>query len=374
MKFATRMNRLVSSPVRDLLALTENPEMVSFAGGLPSADSFPAVDALCAPVSALQYGASEGDWPLRERIATLVRARGLDCKAEQVLVLSGSQQGIDLVAKMMVDSGTRVALEVPTYLAALQVFSLFGADYHPFAPGDAPPPAELIYVNPSFQNPTGHCYTAREREQVRHHGARSGAVLFEDDPYHDLCFDNCERTPLVAGFDGEWVYQGSFSKSLCPGLRLGFLVASDALIGPLTQLKQASDLHSNRIAQAWVLQWLDSPDAPERRQQLISLYTSRRDFFAGVLDEYFADIASWQLPQGGLFFWLRLHDAEARTDLMLQRALAQQVVFMPGNAFYPDANHPDALRTLRLNFSNAKPADVVRGLCTLASVVRSGQG
>ncbi len=371
MQLATRMDRLVSSPVRDLLALTEQPDVISFAGGLPAQDSFPSRASLEIPESALQYGASEGDWPLRERIAALVCGRGLQCDPEHVIVLSGSQQGIDLVAKLLVDTGTPVAVESPTYLAALQVFSLFGAHYRPFAPGQAPPSANLVYLNPTFQNPTGHCYSTAEREHMRVECARHQAVLFEDDPYHDLCFENCDRTPVVSGYAGDWVYQGSFSKSLAPGMRLGYLVASENLVQPLIRLKQAADLHSNRLAQAWVMHLLEAEHTAERVCRLQDHYRARRDHFGSVLDAHFGDLADWSLPEGGLFFWLTLRDRHADTTAILEAALAEKVVFMPGRPFYPDTRHADANRTLRLNFSNATRDDVERGLAVLAPLIRS---
>ncbi|MEM9602132.1 MAG: PLP-dependent aminotransferase family protein [Pseudomonadota bacterium] len=370
MPLAARLNRLVSSPVRDLLARTARSDMVSFAGGLPAPDSFPDVGSLSVPLTALQYGPSEGDWPLREQVATLVTARGLACAPEQVLILSGSQQGIDLVAKATVEVGSRVGVESPTYLAALQVFSLFGADYRPFPVGGEPPECDLLYINPTFQNPTGHCYSTAERARVRAAAERHGAVLFEDDPYHDLCFDPVDQCPIAAGFNGSWVYQGTFSKSLAPGLRLGYLVASPDLAAPLVQLKQAADLHTNRVAQHWVLSLLQAPDADARLAALRARYRQRRDHFHAVLSEHFSDLASWGVPSGGLFFWLRLHAEGLDLGDVLSEALAEGVAFMPGVHFYTAEDGTAASPTLRLNFSNASESEVTVGLRTLANLLR----
>lgn len=371
MRRAARLNRLVSSPVRDLLALTERSSVVSFAGGLPAADSFPDVSGLTTPASALQYGPSEGDWPLRERVAEMVTARGLDCDASQVVILSGSQQGIDLVAKLAVEEGTRVAVESPTYLAALQVFSLFGACYLPFAVGSAPPPADVVYVNPTFHNPTGRCYSAIERAAVRDAAARHGSLLFEDDPYHDLCFESVDRQPLVSGYEGSWVYQGSFSKSLAPGLRLGFLVASTDSVPLLVQLKQAADLHSNRVSQHWILSLLDADDSQTRMCDLNALYKARRDHFQANLEEHFTDLASWDVPSGGLFFWLTLDVQGVDMNVLMERALGAGVAFMPGSHFHAREDSAKGENCLRLNFSNASPDQASWGLSTLAGIVRS---
>ncbi|MEM7377773.1 MAG: PLP-dependent aminotransferase family protein [Pseudomonadota bacterium] len=370
MPLAARLNRLVSSPVRDVLARTAQSDVVSFAGGLPAPDSFPEISSLSVPPTALQYGPSEGDWPLREHVAALVTGRGLACTPEQVLILSGSQQGIDLVAKATVEVGSCVGVESPTYLAALQVFSLFGAEYRPFPVGGEPPACDLLYVNPTFQNPTGHCYSAAERERVRAAAARHGAVLFEDDPYHDLCFDPVDQRPIAAGFDGSWVYQGTFSKSLAPGLRLGYLVASPDLVMPLVQLKQAADLHTNRVAQHWVLSLLQASDADARLEALRARYRQRRDHFHAVLTEHFSDLATWDIPSGGLFFWLRLRTADCDLDGLLADALAEGVAFMPGIHFYSAGDENSSRKTLRLNFSNASEAEVGSGLVRLAVLLR----
>lgn len=374
-RLSARLADLEASPIRDILAVVQQPGMVSFAGGLPAAETFPDLRLAEVDTAALQYGASEGDMALRMRIATELAARGIDVPATQVLVLSGSQQGIDLVAKLCIDPGTRVAVEAPTYLAALQVFRFFGARFSEFSPAS---PAELVasrpaltYAIPSFQNPTGHCYDADARRALATACVQAGSVLFEDDPYRDLCYDDCTRRPVcadLAGSRASWVYQGSFSKSLAPGLRLGYLACSPDLITPLTRLKQAADLHSNRLSQALVLQALTDPGRAARTMQLVAFYRARRDGFAAQLRQHFGDLAHWQTPPGGLFFWLTLHH-QVDTRTLLAPALARQVAFMPGEPFYADAT--PARGQLRLNFSHAAPDAAARGLAALADVVRT---
>lgn len=369
-----RVEGLEASPIREILAVVGRPGMVSFAGGLPAAETFPAIDLARVPPSVLQYGASEGDEALRVAVAEDLVARGLAIEPAQVLILSGSQQGIDLVAKLCIDPGTPVAVEAPTYLAALQVFRFFGArfvEYSARAPERlvAARPA-LTYAIPTFQNPTGYCYDATERRALVTACLSAGSLLFEDDPYRDLVYDPCERRPLcaeLASTDAAWVYQGSFSKSLAPGLRLGYLACAPTLLPLLTRLKQAADLHSNRLSQALVLAALRDPERPARMATLVHFYRQRRDDFGALLARHFGELATWSVPAGGLFFWLDLA-REIDTRALLAPALARNVAFMPGEPFYADA--APARGRLRLNFSHAAPAEAARGLALLAEVIR----
>ena len=375
MTFSQRVADLAPSPIRQILSVIDRPGMISFAGGLPAAESFPSMELGAVPQALLQYGASEGETALREIIAGDLRSLGMDCETEQVLILSGSQQGIDLVAKLFIDPGTPVALENPTYLAALQVFRFFGAsfltlDRHQpaFGFGEMPTPPAFTYVIPSFQNPTGYCYTAPERAQLAACCDQKNIVLFEDDPYRDIVFDPCERTPVCSSIThAPWIYQGSFSKTLAPGLRLGFLAASRDLIPYLTQLKQAADLHSNRVSQWFVLQQLQGSERASKMEHLAMIYRRKRDAFARALKRHFDDLADWAVPSGGLFFWLALRHA-VDTEKLLARAIEQGVAFMPGKPFFAGADRPE--NTLRLNFSHASETQMDTGLKTLSALVR----
>lgn len=374
---STRVSGLKASPIREILAVIDRPGMISFAGGLPSADSFPDLSRIELPRTVLQYGPSEGDTQLREQIAAEMNAIGLCCKADQVLVLSGSQQGIDLAAKLFIDTGTTVAVEEPTYLAALQVFRFFGASFAPLRPQralaglDEARPA-LAYAIPSFQNPTGHCYDADERDALARACDTLGVPLFEDDPYRDLAYDACERTPVCARLKrASWIYQGSFSKTLAPGLRLGFMIASPELVPLLLRLKQAADLHSNRMSQHLVLELLRSPVRAERMTRLVDAYRRKRDHFADALERHFGGLATWRTPPGGLFFWLDLV-AALDTRELLSEAIERGVAFMPGELFF--AKEVPAHGTMRLNFSHADEIGIERGLALLADLVRSRIG
>ncbi|WP_148715821.1 aminotransferase-like domain-containing protein [Chitinolyticbacter meiyuanensis] len=378
--FAERIARLTPSLVREILAVTQRPEVISFAGGLP------ADDALFRPDTALiqnlpdvwQYGQSEGEWRLRELVAARAAAIGLACRPEQVLILNGSQQGIDLVAKLMVEPGTPVLVEAPAYLAALQAFGLFGAEFLPFgvdpaagpdwaAMGEATARARLSYLTPTFQNPSGYCYSAAERQRAAALLDASEGMVFEDDPYRDLAYDGAAPAPLVAGLSrARWVYQGSFSKTLAPGLRLGYLIAHPGLVVPLTRLKQAADLHSNRLSQHIVASVLESGTLDAHVASILPGYRARRDAMAASLVRHFGDRVRWSLPAGGLFFWVALPQGIDSMALM-RAALAENVAVMPGEAFYP-ANAQQG-GWLRLNFSHASEARIDAGLAQLAALV-----
>ena len=374
-RFAERISRLQPSPIREILSVIQRPGMISFAGGLPAADTFPTWSLESVPARWLQYGPSEGDEALRCRIASDLAARGLRCTPAQVLILSGSQQGIDLVSKLFIDPGTPVAVESPSYLAALQSFRLFGARFISFnhrnpaaAVADPAKPA-FLYAIPTFQNPTGHCYNRPERAALAAVCDQAQIPLFEDDPYRDLAYETCERTPVCALLErASWIYQGSFSKSLAPGLRLGYLVASPDLYPHLVRLKQASDLHSAGISQWCVLSQLESPDRETRLSRVVDGYRRKRDGFEQSLRASFGDLADWGLPAGGLFFWLTLRK-RIDTRQLLNIAIENQVAFMPGEVFFPEA--PSACGALRLNFSHASPEQAAQGLATLAGLIRA---
>lgn len=371
-RYSRRIADLQASPIREMLSVIDRPGMISFAGGLPAEDSFPQLTPGAAPVSCMQYGASEGDAFLREQVAKELRALGLDCATEQVLILSGSQQGLDLVAKLFIDADTEVMVESPTYLAALQVFRFFGAKFLPFPIGriqeldlSQKMPA-FAYAIPSFQNPSGYCYSHAERASLAAVCDEAGIPLFEDDPYRDLVFDPCERRPVSSLLKkAPWIYQGSFSKSLAPGLRLGYLAASRELMPYLVRLKQAADLHSNRLSQWLVGEQLLSPRRSERMATVTAAYKKKRDAFDAALRRQFACLATWNTPPGGLFFWLKLR-RPVDTRTLLPEAIRRNVIFMPGEYFY--VHSEDGLGTLRLNFSLVSEDDMDIGLARLADM------
>ncbi|MDK4199041.1 PLP-dependent aminotransferase family protein [Pseudomonas sp. HR1] len=380
MAFSERVTRLKSSLIRDILAAAQRPEVMSFAGGLPAERCLPAVDWSTMPAGLGQYGMSEGEPALREAIAAQARAYGLDCTADQVLVTTGSQQALDLIAKLYLDVGTPVLVEGPTYLAALQSFQFFGAECLEVSLTPEGLDLEALrlrleeqrpafaYLIPTFQNPSGVRYSAANRAAVAALLDEYGVTLVEDEPYRELSYDGAPARPLCGQLRrSAWIHTGSLSKTLLPGLRVGYLIASPELLKPLRALKQAADLHTCRMSQWQVLQWLGSERYARHLEEVRAFYRERRDGFARALTRHFSDIADWQIPQGGLFFWLRLK-TPLDTRTLLDAALAQDVAFMPGEPFFAEPDRHRGL--LRLNFSHVLPERLDTGLARLASVIR----
>ena len=373
-KYSERVADLHASPIREMLSVIHKPGMISFAGGLPSAESFPDFSLEKIPSHCLQYGASEGDDFLRHQVSQELRDLGVDCDMEQVIILSGSQQGLDLVAKLMIDPGTDVLVESPTYLAALQVFRFFGANFISFPIGKASEtplgqkkPA-FLYAIPTFQNPSGHCYSESERQNLAQFCDEHGIPLLEDDPYRDLAFDPCERRPVCSLIKkAEWIYSGSFSKNLAPGLRLGFMAASRQLMPHLIRLKQAADLHSNRLSQWLVHQQLTAPNRHERMTNLTTAYRRKRDAFDATLQRYFCKLATWQKPAGGLFFWLQLNQ-KIDTRHLLPKAIENNIIFMPREFFF--AQSKEGIGYMRLNFSWVDELQMEIGLKKLSELLQ----
>lgn len=380
MAFSERVDRLKSSLIREILAAAQRPEVMSFAGGLPAESMLPKVDWAPMPTSLGQYGMSEGEPALREAIAAEARAIGVPCSASQVLIVSGSQQTLDLASKLFIDKGTEVLLEAPTYLAALQAFQLFGADCLAVAQeADGPSLVELrqrleqhnpafAYLIPTFQNPSAVRYSEEKRDAVAALLDEFGVTLIEDEPYRELVFDESRARPVVSRLrNASWIYTGTVSKTLLPGLRVGYLIATPDLFPYLLRLKQSADLHTNRVGQWQALQWLGSEQYQLHLGELRSFYRLRRDAMQAALAEHFADLADWLVPEGGLFFWLQLRQP-VDTRTLLDSALAQDVVFMPGEPFFVDPERN--LGYLRLNFSHVAPERLDEGVRRLANVIR----
>jgi len=381
MAFSERVTRLKSSLIREILAAAQRPEMMSFAGGLPAESMLPKTQWSDMPRALGQYGMSEGEPALRQALAAQARALGVACDASQVMIISGSQQTLDLAAKLYIDKGTEILLEGPTYLAALQIFQLFGAQCLTvplLAEGpdlvamrqrlEQHAPA-FVYLIPTFQNPSAVRYSDSAREAVAALLDEFGVTLIEDEPYRELTFDGGSARPIVSRLKkASWIYTGTVSKTLMPGLRVGYLIATPDLFPHLLKLKQSADLHTNRVGQWQALQWIGTERYREHLLELRSFYRQRRDLFQAALHTHFSDLADWNEPQGGLFFWLTLKQP-LDTRTLLDTALSQNVAFMPGEPFFSD---PDANPGyIRLNFSHIDPARLDEGLKRLAAVVRN---
>ncbi|MCU7650164.1 PLP-dependent aminotransferase family protein [Pseudomonas piscis] len=383
MAFSERVSRLKSSLIREILAAAQRPEVMSFAGGLPAEAMLPKVQWQDMPTTMGQYGMSEGEPQLREVLAEQARQIGLPCTASQVMVVSGSQQTLDLAAKLYIDKGTQIMLEAPTYLAALQIFQLFGAQCLTVPlQEDGPDLVQMrqrleqqrpafAYLIPTFQNPSAVRYSEAKRDAVAALLDEFEVTLVEDEPYRELTFDGGSARPIAGRLNkASWIYSGTVSKTLLPGLRVGYLIASPDLFPHLLRLKQSADLHTNRFGQWQAMQWIGSDRFQQHLQDLRSYYRQRRDAFEAALQAHFSDLAHWQVPAGGLFFWLSLKQP-LDTRTLLKAALERDVAFMPGEPFFsePDHNHGH----LRLNFSHIDPARLDEGLKRLATVIRQAQ-
>ncbi len=381
-QLARRAERLEPSVIREILKLTEQPGIISLAGGLPAPESFPveAMREACArvltdtPREALQYAASEGYGPLRDWVAAQLGTQGLQVQASQVLITTGSQQGLDLVGKVLIDAGSRVAVEAPTYLGALQAF----APYEPaFVAVDCdeqgPLPqalaaaagARFLYVLPNFQNPSGRSMGAARRAEVVRCAANAGLPLVEDNPYGELWFDAAPPPPLAAAAGEGAVYLGSFSKVLAPGLRLGYVVAPPALCPKLLQAKQAADLHTPGLNQRVAHEVIRNGFLDTHLPKVRARYKAQRDAMRDALDKHLPAGCRFNVPAGGMFFWVELPSTLDATALLPQ-AVQAGMAYVPGAPFYCQAPR---LNTLRLSFVTVVPPLIEQGVAALGRVL-----
>ncbi|WP_349740570.1 PLP-dependent aminotransferase family protein [Roseateles cavernae] len=384
---ARRAARMNPSIIREILKVTEKPGILSMAGGLPSADTFPvdALKAACDQVlsknakEALQYASSEGFAPLREWVAAKVGSLGLNARPDQVLITSGSQQGLDLVGKILCDAGAPVAVETPTYLGALQAFTPYEPIFTSLAsdeqgvrpeairqlPHDAPG-TRFSYLLPNYQNPTGRVMSLARREAVVAAAQAARVPIVEDNPYGDLWFDEPPPASLSSLWPEGSIYLGSFSKVLTPGFRLGYIVAPDELYPKLLQAKQAADLHTPGFNQRVVHEVIKNGFLDQHVPKIRARYKANRDAMAAALQEHLPAGCEWQSPAGGMFFWIRLpegFDAMALLPLAVEAGIA----YVPGAAFY--AHKPDP-RSLRLSFVTLTPDLITEGVAILGRVLR----
>lgn len=386
LRLARRMDSLRPSAVREILKVAERPDVLSFAGGLPAPELFPIAaiaEAHTAVLArdgraALQYGTTEGFGPLREWVAARLRQRGMRVGADQVLITNGSQQGIDLVARVLLNAGDEVAVEDPSYLAALQSFTGCEARFLTVPSDDdgmdvtaleqalVTHRPRLIYVVSEFHNPKGTTLVAERRLELMRLAQRHGIPILEDNPYGELRFRG-SAPPALAALDdsGLVVHLGTFSKTLAPGLRLGWLVGSPELVRAATIVKQSTDLHTASLAQRAVAELLSRFDYDAHLAQLRAVYGERCQAMLGALQRHLPASTRFTRPDGGLFVWAEL-PAGLSSERLLRDALVDKVAFVPGGAFFAGTPRDEMLR---LNFSNRPPTLIEEGIARLGRVV-----
>ena len=395
--FAQRLNNVETSAIRELFKLLGKPGIISFAGGFPDSAMFDVQgiraatsQALAqAPGAALQYGATEGFGPLREQLAAFMQAKGAqDVAADQLIVTTGSQQALDLLGKVMIDPGSPVILEAPTFLATIQCFRLYGAQTiaAPIDSQGVQPDAleqlivqhrpRLVYLIPTFGNPSGATLSLERRLRVLQLAVQHQTLIVEDDPYGDLYFDQppppslLALSPQVPGSRHWLVHCGSLSKVLAPGLRVGWMVAPAALLAKATMCKQFSDAHTSTFAQAAAACYLQSGAMPATLARVRQVYGERARTMANALRTELGEAVAFTPPQGGMFTWVRLTGAGGQprdATALAQRAIAQGVAFVPGAPFY--CQQPDA-STFRLSFATAAQEQIREGLARLGRVMK----
>ena len=384
MQFATRLQNVETSAIRELFKLLGKPGIISFAGGFPDPGLFDAegirisADAVLAnnPGPVLQYGATEGYEPLRQGISAFMKAKGAAVAPQGLIVTTGSQQALDLIGKTMISPGYKVIVEAPTFLATIQCFRLYGADLIG-APIDADGvqvdalerlidehKPKLVYLIPTFGNPSGATLSLERRKRVLEIAARTRTLVVEDDPYGELYFGKPPPPSLLALSDGvpgsrEWLaHCGSFSKILSPGLRVGWMIAPPELLARATMCKQFSDAHTSNLTQATAAHYLTLGRMEDALDAVRAAYAERARVMAECLRSELGDAITFDAPQGGMFFWARLGQGRHAGEFA-KRAIDKLVAFIPGAPFF--ATDPD-LSTLRLSFATADVAKIAEGI------------
>lgn len=384
--FADRIQDVPRSFIREILNLALQDDIISFAGGLPNRLLFPVeeIQEVTNQVlsesgaEVLQYGSSEGDIGLREWISRrYLEKQGLEIPIERILITSGSQQGLDLLGKVLINAGDPVLIESPGYLGAIQAFSVYRASFHPVEVNQQGMNIEqfeqtleacqpkLAYTVSNFQNPSGISYNEENKRAVALALRGRKTLLIDDDPYGELRFSGKPTTPFWTLLPNQTVMLGSFSKVVVPGLRLGWIVAPQSLIDKLLIAKQASDLHTSLLPQRMMHRYLSCYSLDQHIELIINQYGRQRDAMLKAIDRYFPRQISVTRPDGGMFLWVSL-PALLTAKQVFDLALQEQVVFVPGDPFYTDGQ---TIRSLRLNFSCVDVATIEIGIRRLGGVI-----
>lgn len=388
-KYARRVAKLKASEIRELLKITERPEVISFAGGLPAPELFPVEELKRvahvvldeAGGKALQYTTTEGYAPLRDWIAKRMNSRlGTAFDADNVLITSGSQQALDLTGKLLLDEGDVVMCESPTYLAAITAFRAYGCEFAEIPTDDdgmviaeleralqTIDRVKLIYMIPDFQNPSGRTWSLERRRKLARLAAQYGVPVLEDNPYGELRFEG-EFLPAVKSFDSEngVVCTGTFSKIFCPGHRVAWVAGDKDVVRKYVLLKQGTDLQCNTLAQMEIAKFLELYDIDAHVERIRAVYKNRRDLMVRGMENEFPAGVTFTRPQGGLFAWATL-PVGISARAVLEKSLARNVAFVPGDAFFPNGGGEN---TFRLNFSNMTEERIVEGMARLGGVLK----
>lgn len=390
LKFANRMSYIKASEIREILKVTEQEDVISFAGGLPAPELFP-IDEINevtqivlkeAGTKALQYTTTEGYAPLREWISQRMNDRsGTSFDKDNILITHGSQQGLDLSGKVFLDDGDIVICESPTYLAAISAFKSYGCNFVEIPTDEegmnmavledvlnTTENIKLIYVIPTFQNPTGRTWSLERRKKLAKLSARYDIPVIEDNPYGELRFEG-ESLPSIKSFDevGNILCTGSFSKIFCPGFRIGWIAGDKDIIRKYVLVKQGTDLQCNTIAQMTIAEYLKRYDIDKHISKIVEVYRKRRDIAMGCIKRHFPDNIRYTYPQGGLFTWIEL-PKEISAREILQKCLEQKIAFVPGGSFYPVVHKEN---TFRLNYSNMPEDRIIKGLQIIGEVLQA---
>lgn len=385
--YASRMGTIPKSFVREILKVTQDPEVISFAGGLPNPRFFPVQEIAQAAAealngtngSALQYGTTEGYAPLREYIAQRYRkTAGLDVSADEILITNGSQQGLDLIGKVFIDRHDAIAIERPGYLGAIQAFSVYEPQFHPVSLLDDGVDVDRLadvmrtqrikffHTVINFQNPSGISYSTEKRRALAELVKEHDTFLIEDDPYRELRFEGSAAPSMRHALGDRAVLLGSFSKIVAPGLRLGWVCASRETMARLIVAKQASDLHSNSFCQRMLHRYLLSHDIDEHIALIRAAYKHQKDVMLAALEAHFPPEATFTRPEGGMFVWATLPERLSAMELF-ERAIDEKVAFVPGTPFFVDGG---GAHNMRLNFSNSDESRIEEGIARLGRIIK----
>lgn len=385
-KFCNRCSLMTSSAIREILKLTQQPDVISFAGGLPAPEIFPVkeLEQSCVNVlesagqQALQYSTTEGYLPLRQELAAKMHKYGVEAEPENIFPTNGSQQALDLIGRVFIDPGDVIVTDSPTYLGALQAFRTYAPRIEALPLDDdgvqvehledilKKQPVRFLYVLPNFHNPAGVTLSLERRIALVKIAAKYGVPIIEDDPYGELRFEGEDLPALMNLHKENVIYLSTFSKILAPGLRLGWVVGPQILISKLVQAKQATDLHTSSLIQMIAHDMMKRGVLAEHSRLIRKVYGERRHIMTDSMEQHFPAGVRWTKPQGGLFLWVTAPEGTDTTAL-LKEAIKHKVAFVPGSPFFP---HGGGHNTMRLNFSNAKPDQIREGIKRLGETLK----